>query len=65
MRTNIDIDDALLGEAMALTGAKTKKQAVNEALRDQVKQRRAVKSLLSLKGKVEWEGDLDVMRRDK
>lgn len=65
MRTNIDIDDELLWEAMALTGAKTKKQAVNEALRDQVRQRRAIKSLLSLKGKVEWEGDLDAMRRDK
>ena len=34
MRTNIDIDDELVAAAMKLTGAKTKKQAVEEALKD-------------------------------
>ena len=65
MRTNIEIDDKLLQEAMALTGAKTKKEAVNDALLEQVRRRRAVKGLLSLQGKIDWVGDLDAMRREK
>ena len=76
MRTNIEIDDKLLSEVMALTGAKTKKQAIHEALLDQLKRRRAIegfmslrgkaaKSLVALRGKIEWEGDIDAMRRDK
>ncbi|APH71793.1 type II toxin-antitoxin system VapB family antitoxin [Aquibium oceanicum] len=65
MRTNIEIDEALVRELMALTGAKTKRQVVDEALRDQLKWRKAVKDIRSLRGTVEWEGDLDAMRRDK
>lgn len=65
IRTNIDIDDKLIAEAMALTGAKTKKQAVEEALRDQVRCRKAANALLQLRGKIEWEGDLDAMRRSE
>ena len=64
MRTNIDIDDDLLAEVMALTGAKTKKQAVNDALMDKAKRIRAAKKILKLRGKIHWEGDLDAMRRD-
>ena len=65
MRTNIEIDEALVRELMALTGAKTKRQVVDEALRDQLRWRKAVKDIRSLRGTVEWEGDLDAMRRDK
>ncbi|MFI0843677.1 type II toxin-antitoxin system VapB family antitoxin [Mesorhizobium sp. IMUNJ 23232] len=65
MRTNIEIDDKLLSEVMALTGAKTKKQAIHEALLDQLKRRRAIEGFMSLRGKIEWEGDIDAMRRDK
>ena len=45
MRTNIDIDDSLMNEALQVTGAKTKKAAVEEGLRLLVRlaaQRRAV-----------------------
>lgn len=61
MRTNIDIDDALLREAMELTGVTTKKAAVEEALRKIVqlgRQRRAFDALYG----AGWEGDLDEMR---
>jgi Arc/MetJ family transcription regulator len=34
LRTNIDIDDKLLARAMSMSGAKTKKEAVNQALKD-------------------------------
>ncbi len=64
MRTNIDIDDELLAEVMKLTGAKTKKQAVNEALEDKAKRIKAAKAILKLRGNFHWEGDLDAMRRD-
>jgi Arc/MetJ family transcription regulator len=63
MRTNIDIDDRLLKEAMKATGQKTKKATVEEALREIVKiasQRRALKELQG----IGWEGDLDEMRRN-
>ena len=65
MRTNIDIDDKLMAEAMELSGARTKKQTVEEALKDMVRRRKAAKAILALRGKIEWEGDLDTMRRDK
>mgnify|MGYP001268922783 CR=1 FL=1 len=65
MRTNIDIDDKIVAELMALTGAKTKRQVVDEALRAQLDWTRAAKEILSLQGKVEWEGDLSALRRGR
>lgn len=64
MRTNIDIDDNLIEELMSLTGAKTKKQVVDEALRDHLRHIKATRAIRGLYGKVEWKGDLDAMRRD-
>ena len=64
MRTNIEIDEQVLDEVMRVTGAKSRTEAVNAALRDQLRRRQAIGSLSSLFGKVEWEGDLDAMRRD-
>lgn len=57
MRTNIDIDDEVLKEAQRLTGAKTKRAAVDLALRELVARHKRL-GLLSLQGKVHWEGDL-------
>lgn len=61
MRTNIEIDDEVLKEVQALTGAKTKREAVDVALRELVARYRRL-GLLRLKGKVRWEGELDVSR---
>ena len=61
MRTNIDIDDTVLKEVQRLTGARTKREAVDLALRELVARYRRL-GLLKLKGKVHWEGDLKVSR---
>ena len=63
MRTTIDIDDALMAEALKASGCKTKKAAVEEGLRLLVRTRRQGR-LRELRGKLRWEGSLDEMRRD-
>jgi Arc/MetJ family transcription regulator len=63
MRTNIDIDDKLMAEAMEVLPAPTKKQAVEIALREAIQRRKAAKAVLALRGKIHWEGDLDTLRR--
>ncbi|GHD18167.1 type II toxin-antitoxin system VapB family antitoxin [Tianweitania populi] len=64
MRTNIDIDDALMAEAMKAGGFPTKKAAVETALREWVLDAKRRKALDDLWGAVpDWEGDLDAMRR--
>ena len=62
MRTNIEIDDKLMAEAMKAMGTKTKRETVEKALEAQVRYSRQ-KGILELKGKVQWEGDLDAWRR--
>ena len=64
MRTNIEIDDKLMKEALRATGAKTKREAVETGLRTLV-QLRAQEKARELKGKITWEGDLDAMRTDR
>jgi Arc/MetJ family transcription regulator len=64
MRTNIDIDDALLSRAMTASGLTTKKATVEEGLRMLLKIRKQAKALASMKG-LGWEGDLGDMRRDR
>jgi Arc/MetJ family transcription regulator len=64
MRTNIDIDDDLVAEAMAVFGLKTKKAAVEEALRRALRQAARRRALKELKG-IGWEGDLDAMREGR
>ncbi|HYE49728.1 MAG TPA: type II toxin-antitoxin system VapB family antitoxin [Azospirillaceae bacterium] len=61
MRTNIDIDDDLLREAMEITGLRTKKETVEEALRRLVMLRRQKKAVQESAG-IGWDGDLDAMR---
>lgn len=62
MRTNIDIDDKLLEQAMKVSKLKSKKELVNHALEELVRLNRR-KKMLSLFGKVKWEGNLGEMRR--
>lgn len=54
MRTNIEIDDALMAAAMAAGGFKTKKEAVEEGLR-LVRRRQVYNGLLALRGKLQWD----------
>jgi Arc/MetJ family transcription regulator len=64
MRTNIDIDDELMAEALRYSKAPTKRAAVEEGLRLLIQTRRQG-ALRKWRGKVKWEGDLDAMRTDR
>ncbi|MBY3368399.1 type II toxin-antitoxin system VapB family antitoxin [Rhizobium laguerreae] len=64
MRTNIDIDDALLDAAMTATGLATKKAIVEQALRNLVEKHRRKNVIADLAG-IGWEGDLDEIRHDR
>jgi Arc/MetJ family transcription regulator len=61
MRTNIDIDDDLMREAMRSSGARTKRAVVEEGLRLLIRTRGQAR-LRRLRGKVAWEGNLEKSR---
>jgi Arc/MetJ family transcription regulator len=63
MRTNIDIDDELMAKAMTLGGLKTKRETVHDALESYV-QLKGQRAMMKLRGKINWIGDIDEMRRD-
>lgn len=64
MRTNIVIDDSLMNQALIISGCKTKKETVEEGLKLLIAQKNQSR-IRSLRGKLNWEGDLDQMRTDK
>lgn len=64
MRTNIEIDDELLSQAMTATGLATKRATVEEGLRLLVRLRKQTKALAELKA-LGWEGDLGEMRQGR
>lgn len=64
MRTNIEIDDALMEQAIRSAGVETKKAAVEEGLKLLVRTRSQAK-VRGLRGAVKWEGDLDRSRRGR
>ncbi|QKK01685.1 MAG: type II toxin-antitoxin system VapB family antitoxin [Pseudomonadota bacterium] len=59
MRTNIVLDDELIGEAMRLSGARTKREAVDRALRELVARGKQV-AVLDLAGQDLIDPDYDV-----
>ena len=62
MRTTLNIDDEALGEAMRYAEGRNKTQVINEALRDYARLRRR-RELLALRGTIQWDGDIDALRR--
>jgi Arc/MetJ family transcription regulator len=64
VRTNIEIDDDLMRQAMRRSGAATKKAAVEEALQLLVKTHEQT-SIRRWRGKVQWEGNLKQLRRSR
>ncbi len=64
MRTNIVIDDDLMRETLRVTGLKTKREAVEEGLRTLVRLQKQA-AIRQFRGKLQWKGDLDAMRRDR
>jgi Arc/MetJ family transcription regulator len=61
MRTNIEIDDNLMKEAMRRAKTKTKRETVEEGLRMLIRVGKQA-GIRKLRGKVRWEGNLDEMR---
>jgi Arc/MetJ family transcription regulator len=61
MRTNIELDDVLVNQAIKLSKLKTKREVIQEALKSYVASMKK-KQLLNLKGRVSWEGNLKEMR---
>jgi Arc/MetJ family transcription regulator len=64
MRTNIEISDELIQEALRISGLKTKRAAVEAGLKALIRLGRQ-KRILDLAGKVHWEGDLDDSREGR
>jgi len=64
MRTNIEIDDRLMRQALRSSGARTKRATVEAGLRLLVQVRRQA-GIRRLRGKVRWEGDLHESRRGR
>jgi Arc/MetJ family transcription regulator len=61
MRTNIELDEKLVNEAMRISGITTKKALVNKALQQFIDSN-DLKELLKYQGSGIWEGNLDEMR---
>ena len=65
MATNLNLDDALLNEAVKLSGKKTKRETVNAALAEFVS-RRKQRRILDLFGELEWDPRFDYKKeRDR
>jgi Arc/MetJ family transcription regulator len=64
MRTNIVLDDKLIGRAQKLTGIKTKREVVHEALRLLILLSEQA-DIRVLRGKMAWVGNLDEQRQSR
>ena len=61
-RTNVVLDDDLVTNCMNVTGITTKKSLIDYALRELLRKNKQ-KKILQLQGKVNWDGDLNQMRK--
>lgn len=63
MFTSLEIDDELFNEAWNLSGLRTKKGLIEEALRLYVRLHEQAQ-VRALRGKLIWQGDLDEIREE-
>jgi Arc/MetJ family transcription regulator len=63
-RTNIDMDDVLVEEGLRVLKCKTKKELIHLVLQELLKTEKR-KEILKLRGKLQWEEDLEEMRRSR
>ncbi len=61
-RTNIDIDEKLVRKAIELTGARSKREAVDIALKRLVEKGTLYRAIRELRGKLPWKGDVEKWR---
>ena len=64
MRTNIVIDDKLMADTLRVTGLKSKREAVELGLRTLVRLGQQEK-IRQARGKLAWQGDLNILRNDQ
>ena len=64
MRTNIVIDDKLMADTLQATGLRTKREVVELGLKTLLQLRQQAE-LKKLRGKIDWQGDFEAMRRDR
>jgi Arc/MetJ family transcription regulator len=64
MRTNVVLDDELISKAQQLTGIKTKKEVIHEALTTLIRVREQGQ-VRALRGKLKWTGDLNESRQGR
>jgi Arc/MetJ family transcription regulator len=64
MRTNIVLDENLIERAQKLTGIRTKREVVQEALRTLILLREQAE-VRNLRGKLKWDGDLNKQRQSR
>lgn len=64
MRTTLDLNETLLGEAMKLTGETTKTAIIHRALSDLIRKEKTLK-ILDYAGKIDISIDLDTTRGRK
>lgn len=64
MRTNIELDDSLVSKGLQITGLRTKKDLVDHALRELVRNRDQRK-ILALRGKIHLQGEISETRRHR
>ena len=63
MRTNIEIDEKLIADAMKAMRVKTKRDAVTLALEDVLRRQKQI-SFFKLQGKIDGDWDIDAWRQD-
>ena len=64
MRASVVLDDQLMSEALEITGMKTKRAVIEEALRTLVRLKKQER-VRALRGKLEWEGSLSALREGR
>lgn len=64
MRTNIEIDDELMNQALQVSGLKTKRAVVEEALKVLIRLNEQGQ-IENLYGTLHWEGNLNTLREDR
>ena len=64
MFTSLDLDEKLFMQAWSLSGKKTKRAFVEDALRLYVRLHEQA-GVRALRGRLVWEGEIDDIRRDR
>ena len=62
MRTNVEINDKLMKKAQKLSNIKTKREVIEKALEQYVKALQR-KDMLNIRGNIDWDGNLEEMRK--